>query len=141
MTGPSTSPAGTLSVNKGEWREAPSSSGGLVGVHPVFINRKTIALRHIGHLNQRHRGDQIHLVDVVHTRGVSGVIVARAREHLPDVVQLIDQSQGRRLDLLIPAEHSVGQVQEPVVDPLVVQVKVQREEALLDEARLAEVTA
>lgn len=98
----------------------------------------TRGLRDLDHVEGR---QEILIVNVTQPSLVEGVVVDRAREDLPDLIQPVDQGQARRFKVVLLHDHAVAHVQEPGVDPLVVQVEVQREQALLQDAWLAEVAA
>jgi hypothetical protein len=95
-------------------------------------------LRDLDHVEGR---QEILMVNITQPFLVDGVVIDAARHDLPDLIQTVDQGQARRVKAALVQDHAVAHVEEPVVDPLVVQVEVQREEALLQEAWLAEVAA
>ena len=92
----------------------------------------------VGQLDHLQDWHDIFIANVVQAYAVRGVVVHGPRENLPDLMQLTGQGQACRLDFILLHDHAVAHVEEAVVDPLVVQLEVQREQALFQETGLAE---
>lgn len=102
-------------------------------------HKELLHARGLGDLNHVEGRQEILMVNITQPFLVDGVVIDGAREDLPDFIQPVDQGQARRIKAALVQDHPVTHVEKPVVDPLVVQVEVQREKPLLQDTGLAEV--
>lgn len=79
--------------------------------------------------------------DFIQVASVASVVLVCPREHHPYLMQIRGQRQTRRVEVVLLQDHSVAHVEEPIVDPDIVQVGEQRQKDLLQETWLAEMAA